>query len=286
MINEYVCTDLAAECPLEGAQGVRFSQSTQDRIELSRIEILDERGEKALGKPRGCYVTLSFPGAFSLSDDQHARLCAMLAEQIKQMLGDARTVLVVGLGNRRITADAVGPMTVDRITVTRHLQTLDPSLFQKVGQRSVAAMVPGVLGDTGMESADLVAAAVRTVKPDAVIALDALAARSVDRLCCTVQLSDSGIEPGGGVGNRRMALSHKTLGVPVLALGVPTVVNSATLVRDALEKAGISRYENELRQVLENGRSFFVTPKESDAAANAMADLLALALDMALEAAG
>ena len=196
----------------------------------------------------------------------------------------AKTVLVAGLGNRRITADAVGPETVDRITVTKHLQTLDPSLFRQVGQLAVAALAPGVLGDTGVEAAELVAQAAQAVKPDAVIAVDALAARNVDRLGRTVQLSDCGISPGSGVGNRRMALTKSTLGVPVIALGVPMVVNSSTLVRDALSEAGLEDISPALRAVLENGKSFFVTPKESDAAVEAFSEIMAMALDMALAA--
>lgn len=290
MIDEYIHTDLATECRDDAgageAQGVIYSEVAHGAVTVSRIEIMNEEGERALGKPRGKYITLSFAEPWMLDGEAQETLCRMLSEQLEALLYDAvpnvKTVLVVGLGNRRITADAVGPQTLERITVTRHLQALDPSLFRRVGQLSVAALTPGVLGDTGMEAADLVAKAAETVKPDAVIVVDALAARHVDKLGRTIQLSNSGISPGSGVGNRRQALSKETLGVPVLALGVPTVVNSATLVRDALSEAGIELLSSALQEVLANGKSFFVTPKESDAAVDALADILSQSLDMAL----
>ena len=232
----YVCTDLAAECRDDAGagvlSGVRYSEKVHGALTISRIEILDEEGERALGKPGGTYVTLTFPDL--RYSENPSTLSELLAEQIKDLMDTlapgAQTVLVVGLGNRRMVADAVGPQTAGRILVTRHLRTLEPRLFAELGQRAVAAIVPGVLADTGVEAAQLVKKTVEAVCPDLVIAVDALAARHCDRLGCTVQLSGAGIAPGSGVGNARMALSRDTLGVPVLALGVPTVVNSATRV--------------------------------------------------------
>ena len=292
MMEEYICTDLAAECRdvagVDRIQGVSYTETVHGKVTVSHIEILDEQGERALGKPKGNYITLTFDLPWLMDEDARDSLCEILSRRLSEMLWraapGAKTVLVAGLGNRRITADAVGPETVDRITVTKHLQTLDPSLFRQVGQLAVAALAPGVLGDTGVEAAELVAQAAQAVKPDAVIAVDALAARNVDRLGRTVQLSDCGISPGSGVGNRRMALTKSTLGVPVIALGVPMVVNSSTLVRDALSEAGLEDISPALRAVLENGKSFFVTPKESDAAVEAFSEIMAMALDMALAA--
>ena len=292
IMNEYICTDLATECRdvshPEGLQGITYSESVKNGITVSRIEIQSDDAQRTLGKPKGTYVTLAFGAPWLMDEEQRGCLCetlsSQLADMIFKMAPDAKTALVAGLGNRRITADAVGPETVDRITVTNHLQTLAPSVFLQVGQLAVAALVPGVLGDTGIEAAELVAKAAQAVKPDIIIAVDALAARNVDRLGCTVQLSDCGVAPGSGVGNKRMALTRDTLGVPVLALGVPTVVNSATLVRDALGKAGIHDISPALKEVLDNGKSFFVTPKESDAALDSFSKILSTALDMALTA--
>ncbi len=284
----YIHTDLAAECRDDaeagGLSGVRYSENEHGSLSISRIEILDEGGERALGKPKGVYVTLTFPDLRYSEDLPSIR--SALAEQIRFLMDvlapGAQTVLVVGLGNRRMIADAVGPQTTERILVTRHLRTLEPGLFADLGQRAVAAIAPGVLADTGVEAAHLVKKTVEAVCPDLVIAVDALAARHSDRLGCTVQLSGAGIAPGSGVGNARMALSRDTLGVPVLALGVPTVVNSATLVYDALEKAGVKELPEALAEVLENQRRFFVTPKDCDEVVDGLCDLLAAALDAAL----
>lgn len=294
MIDEYICTDLASECREhlgeQLPQGVQVTRSCHGCVTVCRMEISGEDAARALGKPMGCYTTVSFDDPRFLEQGQYNTLCLMLADEIRWLMRrlcpGAQSVLVAGLGNRRITADALGPQTVDRITVTRHLQTLDPTLFEKVGQLCVAALTPGVLGDTGVEAAEMVKKSAETVKPDLILAVDALAARSVERLGCTVQLADSGIAPGSGVGNRRMALSQQTVGVPVIAIGVPTVVNSATLVRDALTAAGYGEPTPELREVLESGRSFFVTPKDSDASILALSELLSAALDMALTAGG
>ncbi len=204
------------------------------------------------------------------------------SELKKKQREEERCVLAVGLGNRKMTADAVGPSTVDQITVTRHLASMDRPLFESLRHRSVAAITPGVLGDTGMESAETVKAVVRQLKPRAIIAVDALAARSTERLATTVQLCDKGIHPGSGVGNDRPGLNEESLGVPVIAVGVPMVVDSSTLVYDVLENAGITELPAALRRVLENGKSFFVSIKEADAAVKTLSEILSEALDEAL----
>ncbi len=286
----YICTDLASECRddwgVGAISGVNYLGKQKGKVHLARIEVENAEGEKTLGKPVGTYLTLTFPDLRYLDNDSldtlHQMLCDELISMMQTLAPEAKTVLVVGLGNRRITSDAVGPQTAEKILVTRHLSALEPALFKALGRRSVAVLCPGVLADTGVEAAELVKKAVETVCPDLVIAVDALAARRVDRLGCTVQLSDSGIAPGSGVGNCRMALSKETLGVPVLALGVPTVVGSATIVYDALEKANMAEPNEQLRRVLEDQRRFFVTPKESDEMVKAFGDLLSHALDAAL----
>jgi len=291
MDNSYIRTDLAGESreAVDGAQlsGVRHSQHTVDGVLLSHIEITDEQAARVLQKPRGSYLTLSFEPLSHMAQTAQQALVALLGGQLRSMMDrvapGASAVLVAGLGNRRITADALGPWTVDRITVTAHLRRLEPTLFEGLGQMEVSALAPGVLGDTGVEAASLIAKAAEAIKPDLVIVVDALAARSVERLGRTVQLSDAGIAPGSGVGNRRMALDRETLGLPVIAVGVPTVVHSATLVRDALSKAGIERIDPSLEQVLQSGESFFVTPKDCDQLLLSFADLLAQALDTAME---
>jgi spore protease len=192
-------------------------------------------------------------------------------------------ILVAGLGNPDMTPDAIGPGTVRRMTVTRHLRGYDESLYNALGCCELAAVFPGVLGQTGMESGELVKCAADLVRPHLVVAVDALAARSCERLSSTVQLSDGGIAPGAGIGNHRMAICRETVGCPVLGLGVPTVVDSATLVWDALEQAGMTAetLPESLTRVLESGRSFIVAPKDCDQVTELTCRLLARALDEA-----
>ena len=182
-----------------------------------------------------------------------------------------------------MTPDAIGPATLRRMTVTRHLKGYDESLFTALGCCELAAVTPGVLGQTGMESGELVRCAVGLVKPHLVVAVDALAARSVERLSSTVQITDRGIAPGAGIGNRRMAIDADTLGCPVMGLGVPTVVDSSTLVLDILAQAGVSAetVSPALTEILESGRSFFVAPKDCDEVVELTCRLLARGLDEA-----
>ena len=235
-------TDLA----LEAAQAVRGGadvegvwsrERMEDGIRVTQVEIRTQAAAEQVGKPMGRYVTLDLTPVRRREKDSFQRACRALAEEIGRLLPDGEgAALVVGLGNRDITPDAVGPLVHDRVLVTRHLIDHLPEVFGSL--RAVAALSAGVLGTTGVESFALVRAVAAEVKPSVVIAIDALAARSMKRLCTTVQISDTGVSPGSGVGNHRGALNEETLGVPVIAIGVPTVVEVSTLVRDVLEEAG------------------------------------------------
>ena len=189
--------------------------------------------------------------------------------------------MIAGLGNRRITADALGDETVGLITVTRHLRSLNGKLFGLLGGREISAVAPGVLGQTGIETAEMIHGICKQINPSVVVAIDSLCARSTERLATTVQLGSSGINPGSGIGNHRRALTKESIGVPVIAFGVPTVVDSATLVLDALECAGIEDPDPKLIEVLENRRGFFVTPKETDTIVRELSRLAARALSTA-----
>ena len=209
------------------------------------------------------------------------KIVDMAAETTGKKIDKKFCVLVAGLGNSDITADAIGPLTIKNLTVTRHLREMEPKIYSSLGFCEIAALSPGVLGQTGIETVELIRGAVQNCTPDIVIVIDALAARSCERLAATVQISDAGIRPGSGIGNMRMAINTETLGVPVISVGIPTVVNSSTLVYEALNRAGIKEYSQELQEVLENGRSFFVTPKESDIITKQLSLLLSDALSMA-----
>lgn len=283
--SSYVRTDLAAETAVSEdtahQNGISVSTETIDQTEICTVTVSEGEGEAFIGKPAGRYVTLTFERIWLLTakkQDRIAKIIAALITDTAERLTDGKklkSILVAGLGNRFITADAVGPLTVKKITVTGHLKKHTPEIFKTLGCHSVSAIAPGVLAQTGIESFRLIKGAVEAANPDLVIAVDALAAKSPDRLATTLQLCDTGIAPGSGIGNRRHALNRSTLGVPVIAVGVPTMVSSSTLVCTALDKAGIKDVDEELKKVLENGKSFFVTLNESDRVAELYSDLIA-----------
>lgn len=222
-------TDLAAEdLPQDGGalSGVTSEVLDRDGFQITSVRILDKAGEKSLCKPVGTYVTLDMESFFRRDEDSFSKAVSLLAQYISQMLSlkENDSVLVAGLGNPSITPDAVGPETTRFMLATRHLKQQMPDDF--VIFRPVSVCQTGVLGTTGIESSELVKAIRAASEPSAIVVIDALAARSSDKLCRTVQLTDSGITPGSGVGNDRAELSRKTLGLPVLAIGVPTVVDA------------------------------------------------------------
>ena len=278
-------TDLALEAKElweESAQatakleGVTAFTETREGFLTETVQILDERGEQALGKPRGRYVTLTMDGLVRREEDAFPRAARAIGEELSQLMDqvpDQGLVLVVGLGNRAITPDAIGPKVHENTLVTRHLVEQIPEHFGAF--RPGASLSAGVLGTTGMESGELVLSACRQIRPACVIAVDALASRSLSRLCRTVQLTDTGIAPGSGVGNHRMALTRDSLGVPVLGVGVPTVVEAATLAADLLDLPEPPD--------LGEGGAMLVTPKDIDSQVADLARVIACGLGLALQ---
>ena len=241
---------------------------------VTTVRVLNPQGAELLGKPVGNYITLTLDGLHHREEDAFPRAVRALAELLTPLLPEERPdapVLVAGLGNRAITPDAIGPRAQEYTLVTRHLISSAPEHFG--GFRPVAALATGVLGTTGLESGELVKSLCGSLRPAFVIAVDALAARSMERLCRTVQLSDSGISPGSGVGNHRHALNRDTLGVPVLAVGVPTVVDAATLAADLLD----------LDEPPALGEGLFVTPKDIDVQAADLSKVIGYGLTLALQ---
>lgn len=287
--NRYRRTDMAEECCGDldlsrGVRGIRFHEERVGTFAVSRLSVTSEEGARILGKPIGHYVTVTVGKPWLLSDTARKEAASLLADELRTLIANlcpqVECVLVAGLGNRKITSDAIGPLCIDGITVSRHIQALDPILFDELATLPLAAIAPGVIGQTGIETVELIRGAVAHVHPSLVLCIDALAARSVDRLGVTVQLSDNGIAPGSGIGNRRKAIDQATLGIPVVSLGVPTVVDSSTLVYGMLEKAGVTELSPKLREELNNGRSFFVTLKETDTATAEMASILSEAIHL------
>lgn len=243
-------------------------------IKVTTVEIKNEHGAEMMRKPIGTYITIEAPKLKESDESYHEPISEEIATYIRQLAGDIKQqeILVVGLGNREVTPDILGPMVVDHLFVTRHLIHQYGEEFQKKHKLgNVSAIAPGVMAQTGMESSEIVRGIVEQTKPKLVIAIDALAARSVDRLNTTVQITNTGICPGSGVGNHRNALNKETLGVDVIALGVPTVVHASTIVHDTLEnfmhKAGFEEEEvhHFTQQVSqETIHNMFVTPKNID----------------------
>ena len=286
-----VRTDLALEArELAGAseetEGVKSDARRFGTLAGEVVEITDPHGSRVTGKPAGRYLTLDVGRVWEDGADVFREKAEGISAALKSLMPpEPGTVLVAGLGNRFITADAVGPLVADSLIVTRHIKTERPELFGSLGLGEVCALCPGVLGQTGMETADVLARVCKGLSPSLVIAVDALAARRVKRLATTVQLSDTGFSPGSGVANRRTPVDRDTMGCQVISVGVPTVVDAATLVRDSLELSGADADEQKLERWLDHaGLNFFVTPKESDSIMRSVGRLIAYAINLALNA--
>lgn len=259
--------------------GIEEETQTLSGFSVTRVAVTNEHGVKVLCKPIGSYTTVEIGALRRREDNAFCDGARVIADELKKLLrlapGDG--VLVVGLGNSSITPDAVGHFCVRYTMATRHLRERMPREFAAF--RSVAAIEPGVMGTTGIESADIIAAVVRKVRPEAVIAVDALASRRMERLCRTVQITDTGISPGSGVGNARAELSRATLDIPVIAVGVPTVVDAATLAADLAESAGVTLDEEALRA---HSGGLIVTPRDIDSGVADISRLVGYAINLAL----
>ena len=289
-------TDLAVEAfdgQGQSLPGVHVNRWETGGVTLTEVIVSDDEAAGLLGKPTGRYLTLECGPLRRRDPEARAAMGNLLAEELGQMLpelgGDA-CVLIVGLGNRRITPDALGPAVVERALVTRHLSD---SLAVLPGLRPVAAIAPGVMGVTGIETMDAVARLAELVRPAAVICVDSLAARDSARVGATIQLTDTGIQPGAGVGNHRRALTRETVGAPVIAIGMPTVIHAATLARDAFEWLDRQNGETsadesalaDMEKALLNAApgDMIVTPREIDALIHDAAGFIAAALNRALQ---
>ena len=277
-------TDLALEAHAlwhaaaknESIDGLRVTECCRRGCGVTTVRVESETAARALGKPRGTYVTLDLRACRARTRWLDGAAGVLGAELRALLPREVRRALVVGLGNRAMTPDAVGPRSTDHILVTRHLAA-DES-FSALS--AVSVLTPNVLGRTGVEAAELVRAAAQTVQPEVIVAVDALCAQRLGRVCMTVQLSDAGIVPGSGVGNHRLALTRETLGVPVIAVGVPTGVDAATLTRDVLEEAGAPELEPE---ALRGHKSVTVTTRDIDAQVEELARLVGFGIDLALQ---
>lgn len=286
--------------------GIDVEEYSEGDIKITNVKIVSDIGEKMMGKPIGTYVTIDIPEFVHYDGECMDRVSVVMGKVLKPLinLDDSMTALVVGLGNWNVTPDAVGPKVVSKIMVTRHLKQLVPDSIDE-GIRPVCAISPGVLGITGMETGEIIRGIVENVKPNLVICIDALASRKMDRVNRTIQIGTSGISPGAGIGNRRMEISEKTLGVPVIAIGVPTVVDAATLANDTIDlvldemiksaKEGGEFYnmlksidkEEKQKMIIEILNPYVgnlvVTPKEIDMVINSVSKIIANGINIALQ---
>lgn len=287
----YPRTDLAMEAFDASGEssfpGVQVSHWDATDVRMTEVIIQDPESAQQLGKPCGTYLTMECGLLREQDPDARIAMSALLGEELARMIraDDSAPVLVVGLGNRFITPDSLGPLTVDKTLVTRHMLTSD---FAPDGMRPVSAVAPGVLGVTGVETSEMVCALVERIQPRAVICIDALAARASSRIGSTLQLADTGIQPGAGVGNRRSPLTRDTLGVDVISVGMPTVVYAATLARDAFAALANRETDDETlasieRELLgQDVGDMIVTPREIDAIVKNAATMIASGINRAL----
>lgn len=284
--------------------GIEAVEETVDKnLKISRVKITNENGQNAIGKPIGNYITIDIKNFKVASDEEIQKASEVLTNELKKLLEQhiekQGEILVVGLGNIYVTPDALGPKVVNEIDVTRHLINYLPQYVEE-GTRPVSAIAPGVLGTTGIETMEILKGIVDNVKPKLIVVIDALASRSIERISSTIQLADTGIVPGAGVDNTRKEISEKTLGIPVIAIGIPTVVDLATIVSDGIDifigklqqDAKSNEHLNklkeedsyeEVRDALNVGDyNMIVTPKEIDDLIENMKDVVARGINFAV----
>ncbi len=294
----HIRTDLAVEArdyimdADDEMRGIRVEEEGNGDIHTTTVYIESKNASKAMGKPMGTYITIEAMGLMENDEDYHKKVSKIIAGKLKQLFLEKKkelSVLVVGLGNRDVTADALGPMVVDKLYITRHIiKEYGNAAYQEESPYNVSGVVPGVMAKTGMESEEMVKGIVKETKPDMLIAVDALASRSTARLNKTIQITNTGIHPGSGVGNNRNALTEENIGIPVLAIGVPTVVAASTIVVDAIEKISketgadtYSKFVEKNTKTIGELENMFVTGKDVDAIIERLSDTLSMAINVA-----
>ncbi len=280
--------------------GISWEETEDEGIHVTKVNVLDEKGEAAIGKEKGQYVTIEMPSVLESDAASMEKASRVLAKVISDMAKKPALTLVAGLGNSRITPDSLGPKVIPRLVVTRHLFSYMPEQAQAFAP--VCALAPGVLGITGIETVEILKGVCQRVHPDLVLVVDALASRRTERVSTTIQIADTGISPGSGVGNKRHAINEASLGVPVIAIGVPMVVDAATIANDTialvmdtllaeesteafskLKKLDRDEKNEAIREALPDSmQSMMVTPKDIDAITEKVAHIVADGINFAL----
>ena len=291
----------------EDIDGIEVIEESEQNIKVTTVKVKNEEGAKKIGKPKGNYVTIDIPDFTAYDGETMDRVSEVVSEILGRLIkiDTKKTALIVGLGNWQVTPDALGPKVTEKIMVTRHLQTVMPEAIDD-SVRPVCSIAPGVLGVTGIETVEIIKGVVEKIKPDLVICIDALAARRVQRVNTTIQIGDTGISPGAGVGNNRKQINEETLGVKVIAIGVPTVVDAITITNDTIDlvvdslisqsSSGTDFYkmlksldknekENLIKEVIstKNNTDMIVTPKDIDLVINSLSKIIANGINMAVQ---
>lgn len=283
--------------------GIEIENESREETDISRVKIINEDGENKLGKPIGNYITLDVKNIKLADDEKIEQIAEVLADELSKVIGehvtDTEDILVVGLGNMYVTPDALGPKVIPHIEITRHILEYMPKVMPE-DTRPVSAISPGVLGTTGIETMEVLKGIVDNIHPQLLIVIDALASRSIERISSSIQIADTGIVPGAGVDNKRKEISNKTLGIPVIALGIPTVVDLASITNDCInlfidnlqQKAMSNSYLNELKEkdnyeeikeaLIPKDYNMIVTPKEIDKLIENMSKIISKGINMAL----
>ena len=282
--NMEIRTDLALEAHelvTENIEGVDIDTEFSEKMKITRMKIINQQAANILGKERGTYITCEFK---ALTEDFTAadKRLVSIGEEIRQLIPKIGNVLVVGIGNHNITPDALGPRSASKVLATRHISGSVASSLGLDNLRSVCVVSPGVLGQTGIEVGEFVSGIVGNADISCVIAVDSLASRKLKRLGCTVQISDTGIAPGAGIGNHRNIINQTTMGVPVISVGVPTVVDAATLAADLMSPNDEEESDRIREKVLPAGRDMVVTPREIDLLIERASLLIGMAINIAL----
>lgn len=287
--------------------GIEVIEESEKNIKVTTVKVKNEEGAEKIGKPKGNYVTIDIPDFTAYDGETMDRVSEVVSEILGRLINidTKKTALIVGLGNWQVTPDALGPKVTEKIMVTRHLQTVMPEAIDD-SVRPVCSIAPGVLGVTGIETVEIIKGVVEKIKPDLVICIDALAARRVQRVNTTIQIGDTGISPGAGVGNNRKQINEETLGVKVIAIGVPTVVDAITITNDTIDLvvdslisqslSGTDFYkmlksldknekENLIKEVIstKNNTDMIVTPKDIDLVINSLSKIIANGINMAVQ---
>ena len=281
----------ASVSPIHGVQ-VQECYRKESNTQITRVFITTKNGAKTIGKPMGRYITIEAPDMAQPDEGYHREIAKELASQLHYMIPQLQketSILVVGLGNRDVTADALGPNVIDNLCITRHiLLEYGKAAYHQSHVHSVSSLSPGVMAKNGMDTAEIIKGVIAQTKPKLMLVIDALAARSIRRLNTTIQLTDTGILPGSGVGNHRKALTKESLGIPVIAIGVPTVVDAATIVKGVYEAVDDEKHpfacdKPEIQKALQELNNMYVTNKDIDETIKRLSFTISEALNIAFE---